>query len=67
MARSLIALLLLAPLSTCWTLSGGIPCNVGPPPLTAEDQLSDPMARWTVTVAETGEDLCHWVPPKGRS
>ncbi|MBI4921845.1 MAG: hypothetical protein HY834_08855 [Devosia nanyangense] len=71
MANSLTTALLLLPLAGCsWlprpdtSLSPGIPCSVGAPPLGAADQLSDKMGRWVRTVAVSGETICGWVPPK---
>jgi hypothetical protein len=69
MAHPLAAAGLLLPLSFCHPPLGdasvptGIPCTVGPPPLSAADQLTDPTARWLITVAETGKTICGWQKP----
>lgn len=41
-----------------------IPCTIGPPPVSATDRLATPMARWTLTVARSGEKLCGWTKPQ---
>lgn len=71
MANALTAAALLLPLSGCpflphpdVSVSPGIPCTVGPPPLSAADQLTDQTARWVVTVAKSGRMICGWQPPK---
>lgn len=70
MAHPLTAAALLLPLSGCpflphpdVSVSGGIPCSIGPPPLSAGDQLTDPTARWVVTVANSGKTICGWAKP----
>lgn len=73
MAKTLAAAGLLATLSGCpflppvdspGTTAPAIPCTIGAPPLTQADQLSPPMARWTLTVIRSGEKLCGWTRPQ---
>ena len=70
MAHPLTAAALMLPLSFCQppdvSVSPGIPCTVGPPPLSAGDQLTDPTARWVVTVANSGKTICGWKKPGER-
>ena len=71
MAKMIAAAGLLASLSGCpfiphpdTTISPAIPCTIGAPPLGQADQLSAPMARWTLTVIKSGQSLCGWKAPK---
>jgi hypothetical protein len=71
MAKVLAAAGLLTSLSGCPLLppvdssvTPAIPCTIGAPPLGQTDQLSAPMARWTLTVIKSGQALCGWKAPK---
>ncbi len=71
MAKMIAAAGLLASLSGCpflppvdATTAPAIPCTIGAPPLGQTDQLSAPMARWTLTIIKNGQALCGWKPPK---
>ena len=73
MAKMIAAAGLVASLSGCPFLppvdspgmtAPAIPCTIGAPPLGQTDQLSAPMARWTLTIIKSGQALCGWRPPK---
>lgn len=61
----LLATLALVSLGGCATspIPIGLPCSLGPPPLSKEDHLTRATKEWVVVVAETGQVLCRWKAP----